>query len=48
MEILIILLIVIFALVAVAFAFGPKVLEWFFDTLDEWQEIIESAREERR
>ena len=48
MEILIILLLVIFALVVAAFAFGPKVLQWFFETLDEWVDIIDSARDERQ
>lgn len=48
MEILIISAIIIFTLVVVAFAFGPKVLEWFFDTLDEWVDIIDSAKDEKR
>lgn len=47
MEILLILAVTFFALAVVGFAFGPKALEWFFDTLDEWQEIIDNARGER-
>ena len=43
----IILAIFIFTLALVAFAFGPAVLEWFFSTLEEWEEIIDSAKGEK-
>lgn len=46
-ETLIVIAICLLGLAVAAFAAGPCVLQWFFETLEEWQEIIESARDEK-
>lgn len=40
-------LLLLLPLAVLAFAAGPYVLRWFFNTLDEWLEIIDSAKDEK-
>ena len=43
LEFCAIMLVSLLGLIVAAFAAGPYVLRWFFETLDEWEEIIDSA-----
>lgn len=46
-DFIVIMLFVLLGLAVAAFAAGPYVLRWFFETLDEWVEIIDSAKDEK-
>lgn len=45
-EFIVCMLFVLSWLAVAAFAAGPYVLQWFFETLDKWAEIIDSAKDE--
>lgn len=46
-EVIIFLVFCVIALALAVFAWGPAVLEWFFNTLEEWEDVINSARNEK-
>lgn len=47
LEFIAIMLVSLLSLVVAAFAAGPHVLQWFFETLDKWFDIIDSAKDDK-
>ena len=47
MEIFVIITVCVTILVATVFFLGPKILEAFFDKVDEWADIIDSMKGEK-